>query len=439
MLTISPAWWHLNGTRWLTRFPILPFSIEHVEATSPLTRIPGSLSQDSSPSQCRWKWCSKTCLSVPELLEHVREHVRQAEPCYIRDIALNIRAEEGLGDSLSGMGYSRSLSQSHDPALNNSSAVMEDVPLPAMQHPRLASTPERAAKRRKISPLTIVPSFSLPRSRETSVSPPPPGINRTPSFATLALSQNSAERLTNPNLPDLNTLISETLAPRTRDTDPFRLAPPARDPFSTPNRSLSQENPGSQSFSGSDRSVERQLTQDLDSSFVTNSPDAIIPNGLDGSQNLYAGELQWDDDQSQRLPRFHSPTPINSSESQSQSEPQSIPVDTSPRLPNQTPSPRRQSWYQSPRRVSHPKKTPPGGPQTPLDLSPQNAPDTPQAKISTPRNGYLSGSLKIQSPFDAHSRPYGDALDPSVISQPQSPSSFIPQTQAPYRYESMSQ
>ncbi|KAJ7044511.1 hypothetical protein C8F04DRAFT_588874 [Mycena alexandri] len=413
-----------------------------------LTRIPGSLSQNSSPPQCRWKWCSNTYRSVPELLEHVREHVRQAEPCYIRDIPLNIRAEEGLGDSVSGMGYSQSLSQNHsaDPAPSHSAALIEDVSLPAIHHPRLSRTPERAAKRRKISPDTNVPSFSLPRSRATSESPPPPGINRTPSFAMLALPPNSAEQIPNPKFPDLNTLISETLAPRTHDTDPFSLAPPVRDPFSTPNRFLSQENPGSQSFSGSDRSVERQLTQGLDTSFVANSTDAIMSNGLDGSQNIYAGELQWDDEASQRLPRSRSPTPINSSDTQSQSPPQSIPVDTSPRLPHQIPSPGRQSWYQSPRRVSHSKKTPPGGPQTPTvsHFAPPNAPDTPspQAKISTPRNVYLSGSLKIQSPFDAHRRPYGDTLDPSVLSQPQysqSPSSFIPQTQAPYRYESMSQ
>jgi hypothetical protein len=38
-----------------------------------------------------------------ELLDHVREHVRQTPPCFVRDIPLLVRAEEGIGESMSGI------------------------------------------------------------------------------------------------------------------------------------------------------------------------------------------------------------------------------------------------------------------------------------------------------------------------------------------------
>ncbi|KAJ7178976.1 hypothetical protein C8R46DRAFT_1345427 [Mycena filopes] len=372
----------------------------------------GSIGSLYSSVQCRWKWCSNTFPTIRELLEHVREHVRETEPCSIRDIPLNIRAEEGFGESMSGMGFgSYTQSQNHnaDPAPNSPAPRLlpGGISLPAINLARLSNTPERAAKRRKImSPATNVPSFTLPQLTPPSMTPPPRGMNVTPSFATLALPPDSVKSIPNPKFPDFNALMAEALAPSVRDA------------FDTPNKPLSHENPGSQDFSGSDRSVERQLTQDIDGSFVVTSTDAIMSNGIGGSQNLYAGELQWDDERSQGLRRSPSPTPDNSFESQSQSQPQSASVDTSPRLPQ-----RRQSWYQSPRRVSNPKKAPPGGQRTPLAsrFAPPDAPDTlsPPAKMTTPRNVFLSGSLKIQSPSGGHSQPYGDTVDPSVLSQPQ--------------------
>ncbi|KAJ7490399.1 hypothetical protein B0H11DRAFT_1719536 [Mycena galericulata] len=57
-----------------------------------------------SQQACRWKWCRQTYPTVVELLSHVsQEHVRNTEFCSLRDIPMHMRAEEGTGDSMSGM------------------------------------------------------------------------------------------------------------------------------------------------------------------------------------------------------------------------------------------------------------------------------------------------------------------------------------------------
>lgn len=253
-------------------------------------------------------------------------------------------------------------------------------------------------------------------------------------------------------MPDLDTLISNSIA----TTSGQKL-------FTTPDRS--RENPRSQSFSGSDGSVERHLTQSADMDFDSSFDDGIMrANGLGNPENLYAGELNWtDDEHSQNRPRSRSrsPTPSQSSQSQSQSQSESQLQPTSPPFPIDTTPPRspnlpiqiRQSWYQTPGRVSRPKRT--HHPPSPASIltrqndasASSNASPEAQHGAPTPTKTYLSGSLKIQSPAGRPNQPHDGTLNPSdIMSQPQTAyqsasqmSTFFPQTQAPYRSQSTSQ
>ncbi|KAJ7904694.1 hypothetical protein B0H14DRAFT_3851081 [Mycena olivaceomarginata] len=367
--------------------------------------------------QCRWNWCRSTYSTIGDLLEHVREHVRQTEPCSVRDIPLLVRTEDGVGESLSvitmGFGSNPSTSQnmSIDPIPSTPllSLPSQDVPSP-IPH----------------SPLRYIDFSSLPDTptRSTSVQTPPPR-SCTPGFASLARPE-SAQRVANPEFPDLDTLISNTLTGGVS----------AHDAFTTPNANgtLARGNPHSP-LSGSDLSVERQLTQNFDTSY-----EGVLPNLADSSQNLYTGELNWDDHGAltQDLPGSQPHTPSQSSLSQSQSQrpqqhsPASL-INVSPPLPLQ----RRQSWYQSPRRVSNPNKTPSGtAGQDVLGSTPTPSQSQSQPKPQTPAKTYLSGSLKITSPELPHSQPqvYGGAINPRVLQQSQyTEFSSQSQSQSPLR------
>ncbi|KAJ6539524.1 hypothetical protein B0H19DRAFT_363256 [Mycena capillaripes] len=404
--------------------------------------------------QCRWNWCTVVAPTAVDLLEHVREHVRRTRACYVRDIPLHIRAEEGVGDSISGItigsGSNQSVTNNSYPALDLSpslpfppaSSPIPVAAIPTIDFSLLPSTPERPVKRRKImSPANHSPSLSYSRSnspRPPSETPPAQLPTSTPNFSTLASSSESAQAIPNPGFPDLDTLISNSLAGGS-----------VPKPLSTPTRTLPYENIGSQSFSGSDGSVERQLTQDVDTSFddAPNSDEIVRANSLGDSQNLYAGELNWDDESTPNLPRSRSPTP-SQSQSQRQRSSASV-IDPSSRLSRDIPIQRRQSWYQSPRRTSNPNKSPFGVQQTPPTSSlTRPDPNTPssQSPISTPVKTYLSGSLKIDSTPELR---YGGTINPSVLhelpqypdfqSQSHSQIPFVIQTQAPYRSQSMSQ
>ncbi|KAJ7929954.1 hypothetical protein B0H13DRAFT_908665 [Mycena leptocephala] len=321
------------------------------------------MSQSSGYSnlQCRWRWCSMELATAVELLDHVREHVRQTPPCFVRDIPLLVRAEEGIGESMSGIamttdsGSSQSVQNHSVPNPSSSlpsppaSSPTPHLQMRAIDFSLLPNTPERPVKRRKIMPPgNDSPSISLSRSNSVqppSESPPSRALNRTPGFLTLALPSDSAQTIPNPVFPDLDTLISHTLSGVTHQ------------PFTTPNRKPSHESAGSQSVSGSDASVERQLTQDFDNTFesVPNFDEILEANGIGDSQNLYAGELHWDDESIANLPCSRSQTPSQSLQSQFQQQQSSAAlVHTSPHLSRDRPLQRRQSWYQSPRRVSNP-------------------------------------------------------------------------------------
>ncbi|KAJ7240318.1 hypothetical protein B0H12DRAFT_55598 [Mycena haematopus] len=416
----------------------------------------------SNPHQCRWNWCRDTYPTVADLLAHVREHVRQTKSCRVSEIPELRRIEDGVGESLSGitMGFgsyqsvaqgSRCLhllvciclildigvdlapnpplslpfpevssSSSSVPQALTTSFPSQDLSSPVLHAPLraidfsvLPDTPSRPLKRRKI--MSPNNDLSPSRSRSNSVQTPPPrDLSRTPGFTSLAF-PDSTQAVPNPEFPDFNTLISNTLA-----------GVSAQNHFTTPNGKLLRGNANSQSFQASDAPLE-----------------GVLPNfvGLGDSQNLYAGELNWDDGSVPTLPRSRSRTPTPSSQSQSQQTRSSASsVDASLSLSQALPLQRRQSWYQSPRRVSNGKKTIIPG------LAGQDVPSpaTPQAKISTPVKTYLSGSFKISSP-ESHSQPYGEAINPRILHQPQypefssqsqSPSSFVIQTQAPYRSQS---
>ena len=52
---------------------------------------------------CRWAWCRLTFAINAELVHHViHDHVRQAVPVMRKEIPMLKRAEEGIGESMSG-------------------------------------------------------------------------------------------------------------------------------------------------------------------------------------------------------------------------------------------------------------------------------------------------------------------------------------------------
>ncbi|KAJ6598881.1 hypothetical protein DFH09DRAFT_17615 [Mycena vulgaris] len=199
----------------------------------------------------------------------------------------------------------------HHPA-PNIPTLSPNVQSPAVDSRWLESTPERPVKRRRIMPPEN-PALPLPPS-------PSRGLNHTPTFSTLALLPDSAKAIRNPVFPDLNALIAAGIsAPK-----------PPRTPIGS-----------SQSFSGSDSSVERQLTQTDDMDFDTSFADAVDfddeiqgASGLDDSENLYTGEMNWADEHNEDLPRSRSQTPSQSSQSQYQERPSSNSV-SSPQYPSQ--------------------------------------------------------------------------------------------------------
>ncbi|KAJ7228496.1 hypothetical protein GGX14DRAFT_613155 [Mycena pura] len=384
-----------------------------------------------SDLQCRWHWCRNTYPSTLELLEHVRDHVRHTLPCYVRDIPVLVRAEEGIGESMSGLtmnfnGYSQSPQDScapstgpHLPPDISITNAVSPVQLPA----EVSNTRPRVQPPASTS--SLAHALSIPVRPNVST-PPPAHLRHTPKFVTLGSTPEPAGGIPNPDFPDLDTLIALAGKPR-HDR---------HSPFGTPNQRFSRETPGSQD---SDRSVERHLTQGSETSYDDIPKVRERSDSSGRPQDQYAGELNWADESAQRPPLWSSQTSQPSQSPQSQSQP-------SPGLPRQGATSRRQPWYQSPTRV-------------PLDsrrLSPASgvvqdglgSPSTAERRTSSPTKTYISGSLKILSPpSDRPNKSYGGTLNPSVLSHSPSPGpsssqieySFVPLTQAPLPSQSMSQ
>ncbi|KAJ7638934.1 hypothetical protein FB45DRAFT_1023682 [Roridomyces roridus] len=287
---------------------------------------------------CRWNWCRSTFPTTADLLDHVRlHHVQTTQFYHLCEISMLIRAEEGTGQSMSGFTVS--------------SGQQDDSEEPPLKRQKLTTPVRRTAS--------------------------PVGRTGTPSF--VALSSPDSPNIPNPELPDLNTMIFNTLA----------------------KNKIVDASPGSWSLEGSDDSaVERMLTQSIDSDDSFHSQTV----GASETSSMYAGQMNWDDEASPNSPRSASTTP-------SQSQHGSV-TGTSPPMPMQ----RKQSWYQSP--VSRPKLGP-----------------SPTEILTSPR-AYRSGSLKIHSnggtlnPSEIMAEaPAQSQLDP-----------FVPLTQAPYSpYYSQSQ
>ncbi|KAF7301821.1 C2H2-type domain-containing protein [Mycena indigotica] len=220
---------------------------------------------------CRWKWCRSVYNTTAELVKHVQNHVQAEQPCRLRDLAEQLRAEEGIGRSIS-LGLGTNSQNSH--SLDSFEALRQ--PLAMLSHSSSSSSLANA-----LSPVLRPTTPNLSAIENTS----------------------TPDAIPNPELPELDTMISQ------------QLSPSSRLPFY-----------GSQD---SDISVERQLTQDLDMSF-------------DVSQsNPYAGELNWtgtSQSQSQSYSQQHS-SASSSSSSQSQA---GITQQRS------TYTPTRQPWYGSP-------------------------------------------------------------------------------------------
>ncbi|KAJ7129489.1 hypothetical protein C8R44DRAFT_872751 [Mycena epipterygia] len=386
------------------------------------------MSQSSQIFECRWGWCRDAFATVPELLAHVRhDHVQKTVPCPLWEIPMLIRAEEGEGESMSGItigfqSYSQSGAQDNNSAVNPSLSLPSppaSSPIERFQSPTtgLSQSPsERAAKRRRVMPPPS-PSRSRSPSLTPPLTPPPRGPNVTPTFATIASQlEPDSEVIPNPKFPTLNTLIAGALAPR------------------TPNKTRSQENPGSKSFSGSDRSVERHLTQSDDMDFddtsfdraIMNFDDEILrANGVGDLDNVYREELHWSDEPAPDFPRSRSQTPSQSSQSQSQSQQQ-----RSPGRPKKTVQPPSPATILARQNGSSPFS---------YSSSPRALSKAQNRLLATPIKTFSSGSLKIHSPV---SPGQSGTVDPNILSQPSYPSqmeSFVLQTQAPYRSQSMSQ
>jgi hypothetical protein len=92
------------------------------------TEAPGSPTLPVQPQahdrihSCRWAWCRLTFAINAELVHHViHDHVRQAPPVLRKDIPMLKRAEEGIGESMSGFGasYSDVTYPSHEDRLSS--------------------------------------------------------------------------------------------------------------------------------------------------------------------------------------------------------------------------------------------------------------------------------------------------------------------------------
>ncbi|KAJ6628815.1 hypothetical protein B0H10DRAFT_100362 [Mycena sp. CBHHK59/15] len=417
---------------------------------------------DSRIHSCRWDWCRNTYSTIFELIDHVtQDHVRTAVPCRLGDLSALLRAEEGIGGSISGLSESFDMEFANLSSSLPSPSAMSPIthaPLPFIDFSSPQTTRDRPSKRRR--GMGSVSTSPLPVARLTSEkrnsSLTPSRRQNTPSFVMLASLAEATDVISNPELPDLDTMISNSLLPK-------RTTPR---PVGTPKSNSTPRPLNSQSFSGSDESVERHLTQSAEM-----DPDAEDDDDDDGnagnsfvlqpssvaaesSENLYTGELNWVDEpaQSMDMPRSRSQSP-----SQSTSQSQRSDTTFHPSSPISLAIQRKQSWYQS-----RPKKSPIFGatqdsPRTssaphqnvfPLSSPCLNKQKTTQPQTPSPTT-YRSGSLKIHAtPKDSgrsQAAPGGNDLPThagwSELSL-QSTSQlfdFPLQTQAPYRSQSLSQ
>nr|GAT58177.1 predicted protein [Mycena chlorophos] len=313
------------------------------------------------PLTCSWIYCRVVCNTSEELSDHLVDHAREAQPILVREIPEDLRGREGDGDSLSfGMGH----------GTNGGTQESLFVARPPLQPPMASSSSSLA---NALSPAARI-STPRPISSLNRLTPSPDGYSSLP----------------NPEMPTLETMVRNAVAPRTE----------------TPPRLGTGMHMYIQSSQDSDSSeVERQLTQDLsmDISFDGQPPD------------IYAGELDW----------AASSSRSQSSQSQSQSQSQSG-SGSDPRFLRPTPSPsqsrQQHSWFNSPSRA---------GSNTSRLAAP-----------TTPTRSFMSGSIRMRAP--PLPAPPGTlnpiALSPSFAASEPSVSdsqhSFVPRSQAPYDSQS---
>ncbi|KAJ7284151.1 hypothetical protein C8J57DRAFT_1499125 [Mycena rebaudengoi] len=414
---------------------------------------------------CRWEWCRNAYPTLLDLREHVlKDHIQVSEAVYLRDIPMLIRAEEGIGESISGMGGFSADSQSQgiphinppssslpsppasspttsadsqsqgiphiNPPINPSSSLPSPpasspttpAALPVIDFTSIENTSERPSKRRRVTPANTT-NFS-----PDPFSTPPRRMNRTPTFAMLVSPSDSSAAIANPDLPGLDVLISNAVEKTTR-------AVVAQE------RDWTDEQPGSQS---SDISVERQLTQSLDMEVDDDSP-GFLPS----QDNLYAGELNWPEENTQDPDALNSQSQSTQSQSISQSPPQSPPQSQS-QLPPPSQSYSTEADLQHPGPTGQSPRTPPritqsGSspiPRSPHHTTPRASPTSPSPQTQTPARSSRSGSLKIPGSPEkaaAASRPIHTGWSQLSENTASQVFSFPFQTQAPYRSQTLSQ
>ncbi|CAK5275409.1 unnamed protein product [Mycena citricolor] len=330
----------------------------------------------SQTHPCRWKWCNVVFSTNDRLLDHVAQHVEETKPCELQDLALLLRAEEGIGEGLSGSSYNGySQPEKQQEATQSSASNDSCLPSPPATSPSHSSdispfisrmetplqTPtdyNRPSKRRKIaedSSLSSYDSFLLHHH------------GNTPKISDIGLEGEHDEEIDNPAIPDLNTLLA--------------------------NHMRANGNPNAFSPLASDDSVERHLTQD-----IGDTSSSLSPGNIPKSLNLYSGELRWVDssEEDAQSPKSQGYTPTSSQSansfapSQAQRGPNALSVDKGLPISVALPSP------------------------------------------ITFSKSYVSRSTKIVAPTSP------ETINPRLLMQGSPERTFVPQSQAPYYSQPLS-
>lgn len=327
----------------------------------------------------------------------------------------------------------------------------------------------------------------LEKTRPLSGTPSPPKIStlappdrQTPTFASLSSSPSGSPALLDyPDSPDLNQLITDVVGEkRTYESDPHQ--------GSRARKRMRYEWASHDSHASSDShdSVERQLTQtpemdadadafgEPDDEYISTNPSSQSQKSESLAQatrspDLYAGEIDWSS--GERASHFATTGTSSPADSSSQSQ-MSLPLNIStqtpaiPSAPSPHPLVQRQAWYQAPR----PRKKSGASKSSKTDATRAGSSSTTQSQQRVTRRApgrteltsapsaksFRSGSLKISpakdlattqpsNPADAgacHSVDSQSNHDDWAESQDSSqPFSYVPQTQAPYQSQSLSQ
>ncbi|KAF8238842.1 hypothetical protein L208DRAFT_1387158 [Tricholoma matsutake] len=318
---------------------------------------------------CRWAWCCLSFSINAELVHHViHDHVRQAVPVFRKDIPMLRRVEEGIGESMSGFGTSYTTSHpNHEDQLSGGPTSKKDVydsSLPSPPSPPLLtssdgetgnSSPDSNASQpppphmQQTSSPNMASRPGTPTKSQPLLARSPESKCVTPTFALLPSPAGSPVIRSVPGSPSFDSLLREaTNGKRKREDEHFSLAQSLSSQWQN-----SQESHNSLSSSGSQDSVEKQLTQSMDVNDdegrgqVTqpqpeNCAAAFTPAQTE--EISYKGELQWAAESSQMAAS-------NSWSSQGTSS--LAPLQTqvhSPSMPMRnihtpTTSAQRQAWY----------------------------------------------------------------------------------------------